>query len=49
MNMHMVPTQEPVTTARADLVAMLDKPHHVLVRIDDETVDRRRVDFGATA
>ena len=32
--MEMVPTQEPVTTARADLVAILEELRGVLVRID---------------
>jgi hypothetical protein len=38
-----VPTQELVITARADLVAILEELHDVLVRIDDQTVDRRLV------
>jgi hypothetical protein len=38
-----------VKTARADLVAILEELHDGLVRIDDETVDRRYVDFGALA
>ena len=33
--MEMVPTQEPVMTARADLVAILEELRDVLVRIDD--------------
>jgi len=47
MGLEMVPTQEPVMTARADLVAILEELHDVLVRIDDETVDRRYVDVEA--
>jgi hypothetical protein len=47
--MEMVPTQEPVMTARAALVAILEELHDVLVGIDDETVDSRYVDFGALA
>ncbi len=49
MEQDMVMTQEPVMAARADLVAILEELHDVLVRIDDETVDRRYVDFAATA
>jgi len=49
MKMDMAPTQEPVMTARADLVAILDELHDVLVRIADQSVDRRYVDFGALA
>jgi hypothetical protein len=49
MGMKVVPTQEPVMTARADLVAILEELHDVLVRIDDQTVDRRSVDFAAMA
>ena len=33
--MEMTPTQEPVITARADLVAVLEELCDVLVRIDD--------------
>jgi hypothetical protein len=33
--METVPTQEPVMTARADLVAILEELRDVLVRIDD--------------
>ena len=33
--MEMTPTQEPVMTARADLVAILEELCDVLVRIDD--------------
>ena len=47
--MEMAPAQEPVMTARADLLAILEELHDVLVRIDDEPVDRRYVDFGAVA
>jgi hypothetical protein len=47
--MEMAPTQEPVMTARADLVAILEELHDVLVRINDQTVDRRNVDFAAMA
>jgi hypothetical protein len=47
--MKMVPTQEPVMTARADLVAILDELHDVLVQIDNQAVDRRYVDFAALA
>lgn len=43
----MVMTQEPVMTARADVVAILEELHDVLVRIDNQAVDRRYVDFGA--
>jgi hypothetical protein len=49
MSMEMVRTQEPMMTARADLVAILEELHDVLVQIDDETVDRRYVDFAAMA
>src|SRR5215213_1301127 len=49
MTVEVVPTQEPVLTARADLVAILEELHDVLVRIDDQSVDRRYVDFGALA
>jgi hypothetical protein len=42
-------TQAPVMTERADLVAILEELHDVLVRIDDESVDRRYVDFAALA
>jgi hypothetical protein len=45
----MVPAQEPVMTERADLVAILEEVREVLVQIDDESVDRRYVDFGALA
>jgi hypothetical protein len=47
--MEMVPTQEPVMTARANLVAILEELRDVLVRIDDKSVDPRYVDFGALA
>jgi hypothetical protein len=47
--MEMTPSQQPVMTARADLVAILEELHDVLVRIDDQTVDRRYVDFAALA
>jgi hypothetical protein len=47
--MDMSATQEPVMTARADLVAILEELRDVLVQIDNQTVDRRYVDFGALA
>jgi hypothetical protein len=49
MSMEMTPTQEPVMTARADLVAILEEFRDVLVQIDNQAVDRRYVDFGALA
>jgi len=49
MELEMAPTQETVMTARADLVAILEELHDVLVRIDDGTVDRRYTDFAALA
>jgi hypothetical protein len=45
--MEMAPAQEPVLTARADLVAILEELRDVLVQIDNQTVDRRYVDFAA--
>lgn len=36
-------------TARADLVANLEELYFVLVRIEDEMIDRCYVDFGALA
>ena len=47
--MEMTPTKEPVMTARADLVGILEELHDVLVQIDNQAVDRRYVDFGALA
>ena len=38
--------QEQVMTWRADLVAILEELHDVLVRIDDQIVGRRYVDFS---
>jgi hypothetical protein len=49
MGMEMVPAQKPVMTAQADLVAILEDLHDVLVRIDDQTVARRYVDFAVMA
>jgi len=40
-------TKEPVMMARADLVAILEELHGVLVQIDNQAVDRRYVGFGA--
>ena len=45
----MVITQEPVMMAWLDLVAILEELHDVLVRTDDESMDRRYVDFGVLA
>jgi hypothetical protein len=45
--MPMAPTQEPVITARADLIAILEELHDVLVQLGNQTVDRRYVDFAA--
>ena len=49
MELDMVMTQEPIMTARADVVTILDELHDVLVRIDNQTVDRHYVDFAAVA
>ena len=38
-----------VRRRRADLVAILEDLRDVLVRIEDKSVDRRYVDFGALA
>ena len=43
MNMEMTPSQEPVMTARAELVAILEELHDVLVRIDDVLFDSYRL------
>ncbi|MBA2595423.1 MAG: hypothetical protein H0V00_02240 [Chloroflexia bacterium] len=45
----MVRDQLAAQATRAELVAILEELHDVLVRIDDEAVDRRYVDFGALA
>ncbi len=42
-------TWKPEMTARSDFVAILEELHDALVRIDDQTLDRRYVDFGALA
>ena len=48
MGIEVTASQEPVMTARVDLVAILEERHDVLLmRIDDESIDRRYVDFGA--
>ena len=49
MSMEMVPTQEPVLTTRLQLVEVLEELRDVLVQIDNQTVDRRYVDFAALA
>jgi hypothetical protein len=47
--MDMTQLQEPVMSARADLVAIPEELHDVLVQIDNQAVDRRYVDFAAMA
>jgi hypothetical protein len=47
--MEMVPTQESVMTTRLQLVVVLDELRDVLVQIDNQTIDRRSVDFAAMA
>jgi hypothetical protein len=47
--MEMVPQQEPVMTARADLVAILEQLRDVLVQVDQKSVDARYVDFAEMA
>jgi hypothetical protein len=47
--MDMTQLQEPVMSARADLVAIPEELHDVLVQIDNQVVDRRHVDFAALA
>jgi hypothetical protein len=49
MSMEMVSTQEPVMTTRLQLVEVLEGLRDVLVQIDNQTVDRRYVDFAAIA
>jgi hypothetical protein len=49
MDIQMVPAQEPVMTARADLVAILEELRDVLVQLDLHAVDARYVDFGEMA
>ena len=49
MSMDMAPTHQPVTTAEADLVAILEEVHDVPVQIHNQEVDRRYVDFTAMA
>ena len=41
--MEMTPTQEPVMTARMELIAILEELHDVLVRIDDLLFDSYRL------
>jgi hypothetical protein len=47
--MEIVPTQKPVMTARANLVAILAELHDVLVQSDNQAVARREVDLAAMA
>jgi uncharacterized coiled-coil protein SlyX len=47
MGMEMAPVQEPVMTTRLQLVEVLEELRNVLVQIDNQTVDRRYVDFAA--
>jgi uncharacterized coiled-coil protein SlyX len=47
MGMEMAPVQEPVMTTRLQLVEVLEELRDVLVQIDNQTVDRRYVDFAA--
>jgi hypothetical protein len=45
MEQDMVMAKEPVSTARADLVPILEELHDVPVQIDTQAVDRRYVGF----
>jgi hypothetical protein len=47
--MGMVPAQEPAMTTRLQLVEVLEELRNALVQIDNQTVDRRYVDFAALA
>ena len=47
--MEMAPTPEPVITARADLVSILEQLRDVLVQVDQKAVEPRYVDFGEMA
>ena len=47
--MEMTPTKEPALMTRLQLVGDLEELRDVLVQIDNQTVDRRYVDFGALA
>jgi hypothetical protein len=49
MSMEMTPSQESVLTTRLQLVEILEELRDVLVQIDNQTVDRRYVDFAAMA
>lgn len=42
-------SMEPQATARADVVAVLEELHDVLLKIDAGETDRRYVDFEALA
>ena len=49
MELDMVMTQEPMMTARADVVTILDELHDAPVQLDNQTVDRHYVDFAGIA
>jgi hypothetical protein len=49
MELEIVPSQELVLTARADLVAILEELRDVLVQFDQKAIDARYVDFAEMA